>query len=253
MIFRAKERLFTLIELLVVIAMIAILVAMLMPALNRARSRARSVNCISNLRQVGLAYELYAMNRSGRLSPQEYECEERGGDLYGNFDPLGEEVGDNTRLFHCPKESFTMTHREDLPEGDGFYQRDARTSYLSVNNIWFTPLSENSNETTPHRRENLYSLPRPSQTILLFDGRPITGVSDGGPYVIRNDQVGFDEGSSDEAPRPLTMEADGSFDDTGQKRGIVYRHPNKTVNVLWADGRVTNETQFQEIDPFVGY
>jgi prepilin-type N-terminal cleavage/methylation domain-containing protein/prepilin-type processing-associated H-X9-DG protein len=74
-----RRRAFTLVELLVVIGIIAVLVGILLPALNRARESARSVQCMSNLRAIGQAANLYAVANNGSLPYGAYGFTASGG------------------------------------------------------------------------------------------------------------------------------------------------------------------------------
>ena len=76
--FRFKRKKFTLIELLVVIAIIAILVAVLLPALQKARASGLRANCVSNLKQWGLAFASYAGDNSGMVPWRNTDCNNRG-------------------------------------------------------------------------------------------------------------------------------------------------------------------------------
>ena len=62
-----KRKAFTLVELLVVIAIIALLMALLMPALERAREQGKRAICLNNLRQLMIAWNLYADDNDDKI------------------------------------------------------------------------------------------------------------------------------------------------------------------------------------------
>jgi prepilin-type N-terminal cleavage/methylation domain-containing protein/prepilin-type processing-associated H-X9-DG protein len=99
---------FTLVELLVVVGIVAVLLALLMPALYKARQQARSVECLSNLRQLGGAFEIYLSENKGKWVRQWFQF-----GTTGDSGPLGVEYilvrdrapGVQSPLMFCPETS----------------------------------------------------------------------------------------------------------------------------------------------------
>jgi len=112
---------FTLIELLVVIAIIAILAAILFPVFAKVRAKARAVSCISNLRQLGLAYSQYNQDydeMTVSVVKASLAGGRDGGTYKGNWYTPLQDYAKNWQLFMCPDRDQQFTATSDATDND---------------------------------------------------------------------------------------------------------------------------------------
>lgn len=208
---------FTLIELLVVIVIIGVLAAILFPVFIQAKATAQQTKCSSNLRQLAMAWQMYADNNDGKACPSLYSRD--GCDYSWDFtilpggsakDGLLSRYAKSGELKRCP--SFRGEAWNKPYTGYAY-----NASYIGGDSMNASPL--------PQQPCNLGEIAHPSRTVLFADagfGSPVSAHN----YL--------------RAPssKPIKFYA-GT---------LHYRH-NQSANVAYADGHVRSTSQKFRSDP----
>jgi len=207
---------FTLIELLVVIGIVAVLIALLIPLVNTARLQAKTVNCASNLRQVGMAMTNYAVANNGSVP---YVPPGTGNWLWDMSIPVSNMLvsyGATEDVFFCP----VNWDRQDLD-----YLWNFNSSFRVTGYFWLYQRWPGSNEPVLTATTQAYGLP-------LLRAKTYQTRMTKVPTNAEDSELGVD----------ATLEQNGSFTSVNG----AYNHTTSHVrgptplggNVVYMDGHV---------------
>lgn len=114
---------FTLVELLIVISIIAILASLLLPTLNQAREKARGAVCVSNLKQIGIAFAQYGNDYNGWY-PRSFTLASGTYTWRWTWQLGNSYLGGRFNLFDCPTKTRKLNFNAHVSPGAGMSQSD---------------------------------------------------------------------------------------------------------------------------------
>ena len=160
---------FTLIELLVVIAIIAVLAALLLSAISRVKEKAKAVDCLNNLKQWGLATQLFALDNNDFLPK----------DGTPNGTSLNEGwYNDLPRVLRlAPYRAMPWRTNTSIQPGHSIWICPANSRRSNGNNLFHYCLNEHVNGTGSGNQVRLSSIHIPVKTVWLFDNGKLAGVA----------------------------------------------------------------------------
>lgn len=209
-------RAFTLIELLVVVAVIAILAAILFPTFGRARENARKTSCLSNLKQIGLAFLQYTQDFDEAYPLTSYPTANISWTI--GAQPYMKTI----QLFRCPSDDSNRWQTPAAPPMNNYYT----TSYLM--NCWMAGTMPFTKQSAIQSTSKVVLLTESSNTKTGDHFHPFNWIYDAS-YATLN--------PTDTSYTPSTVPKSWTFDSSKNETiEMPLRRHSEGFNVAYADG-----------------